>query len=275
MGRPLRKFRTGYPAHIWHRGNDRQAIFRCEGDFHFYWRCLFETSAKARVSVNSYVFMTNHVHLLVTPAPGGSISEMMHDAEGRYGTYYNRRYGRTGTLWEGRFKSSGVEDDQYLITCHRYIDENPLRAGLVRSPEFYAWSSHRFYALEEANPLITPHPGFISLRPRGAAYRALFDSELDAGELRALREGIRKNRTVGAPASVMGRPRKVVPGTTSSNAPPGAGRKVVPGTTFQGASETPGRVVTGKVVPGTTLLGTSDGAELGAGEVALQQREPR
>ena len=169
--------------------------------------------------MNAYVFMTNHVHLLLTPGESSSISRAMHSASRRYAGYFNQRYQRTGTLWEGRFHASLVMTEQYLLTCHRYIDLNPVRAGLATIPELYPWSSHRFYTMGESNPLITPHPAIAALgRNEGSlrkAYQGLFARPLEEAELEAIRSASRSGRAIGACRPAMGRSaKKVVPDTT-------------------------------------------------------------
>ena len=220
MARSPRQFVPGYPSHVTHRGNNRQRIFHCEGDYRFLWRCIKEAADKHHVAVNAYVFMSNHVHLLMTPGEeGAAISKAMHSASRRYAGYFNHRYERTGTLWEGRFHASLVATDRYLITCHRYIDLNPVRAGLAAAPELYAWSSHRFYSMGESNPLVVPHPAIGVLgRDESSvrkAYQTLVSVPLDEAELRAIRKACRSGRAIGAQAPAVGRPfKKVVPDTT-------------------------------------------------------------
>jgi putative transposase len=219
MPRIPRHFVPGYPSHLVHRGNNRQVIFHCEGDYHYFWRCLKDATDKFQVSVNSYVFMANHVHVLLTPKSSGAISQAMHSASRRYSGYFNTRYRRTGTLWEGRFFASLVTADHYLFACHRYIDLNPVRASLVRSPELYPWSSHRYYAMGERNPLVTAHHTITSLatpeRSLTLAYRAMFEHALDPSDMAAIREASIAGRAIGADKTPMGRPRKkVVPDTT-------------------------------------------------------------
>jgi putative transposase len=210
MARSPRQFVPGYPTHLVHRGNNRQMIFHCEGDYRFLWRCIKEAADEFAVAVNAYVFMTNHVHLILTPDEVHAISDAMHSASRRYAGYFNHRYQRTGTLWEGRFHASLITTDPYLVTCHRYVDLNPVRAGLVASPELYPWSSHRFYTMGEANPLLTPHPAICALGPEpcamGRAYQALFSTPLGPAELEAVRKASRSGRAIGAKKRAMGRP---------------------------------------------------------------------
>ncbi len=220
MARSPRQFVPGYPSHVTHRGNNRQRIFHCEADYRFLWRCIKEATDHYQVAVNAYVFMSNHLHMLLTPSEPTSIAKAMHSASRRYAGYFNHRYERTGTLWEGRFHASLVATDRYLITCHRYIDLNPVRAGLAAAPEQYAWSSHRFYSLGEANPLVVPHPAIGVLgRDESSvrkAYQALVSVPLDEAELQAIRKACRSGRAIGAHAPRKGHLfSKVVPDTTS------------------------------------------------------------
>ena len=220
MARSPRQFVPGYPSHVTHRGNNRQRIFHCEGDYRFLWRCIKEATDEYEVAVNAYVLMTNHVHFLLTPGEPSAISKAMHSASRRYAGYFNHRYERTGTLWEGRFHASLVTNDRYFLSCHRYIDQNPLRAGLARVPENYPWSSHRFYAVGENNPLVTAHHAIDVLgeneSSRRKAYRSLCARFLDDAELDIIRKACRSGRPIAEKGPPMGRrPRKVVPDTTS------------------------------------------------------------
>jgi putative transposase len=194
-----------------HRGNNRQSIFRCESDFRFLWRCLKESSDHFGVDVNAYVFMTNHVHLLMTPRDHGCISRMMQWAARSYSAYFNARYRRTGTLWEGRYRASLVTNDSYFLACHRYIDMNPVRAGLTCRPEDYSWSSHRHYAYGEANSLIVPHDALLQLgfndASRRQAYTRLFASALDDDSLDMIRTCANAGRSIGSEVR-RGRPRR-------------------------------------------------------------------
>lgn len=216
MTRLNRNFVPGLPAHVLHRGNDRQDIFKCTGDYMFFRSCLGKAALEFGVAVHGYVLMTNHVHLLMTPRDSVAISKAMHSAIRRYAGYFNTRYQRTGTLWEGRFHSAVIASDHYLFACHRYIDNNPVRAGMVERPDMYLWSSHRHYAAGEADTLLTPHPSILELardsEVRKRAYRALFDVPEDPEQLRALRMASRKGCALGnGPLAVgrRGRPRKI------------------------------------------------------------------
>ena len=127
------------PHHIIQRGNNRQAIFFDDEDYRFYLQCLRQAKAKCACRIYAYVLMTNHVHLLVEPTRERDLGRFMQSVGRRYVRYINQRYGRSGTLWEGRFKSAVVSRDEYLIVCSRYIEWNPVRAGLVTHPRDYPW----------------------------------------------------------------------------------------------------------------------------------------
>jgi len=155
--------------------------------------------------------MTNHVHLLVTPGDVHAIPKAMHSVSRRYAGYFNTRYGRTGTLWEGRYRASMITRDPYFLACHRYIDMNPVRAGLAARPADYAWSSHRCYAYGESNSLVNPHRAILVLGDepgvRRRAYQALVAQPLDGEELQTIRSCIQSSRAIGDRAR-LGRPRK-------------------------------------------------------------------
>ena len=141
MARRLRRFVEGVPLHIWQRGVDREPTFRDRADYELYLGLLEEFSAARHCSVHAYVLMTNHIHLLVTPWEPSAASGLMKDVVQRYSQHCNRTWQRTGPLWEGRFKSSLIDSDAYLFTCHQYIELNPVRARMVRHPLDYEWSS--------------------------------------------------------------------------------------------------------------------------------------
>ena len=168
---------AGVPMHITQRGNDRQPTFLCDDDFAQYRQLLHSASIFSGCAVNAYAFMTNHVHLLVTPQSANSASRLMQRLSGAYVRYFNRRYLRTGTLWEGRFKSALIDSPAYYLACSRYIDLNPLRAGLVAQPAEYEWSSFAHLAFGAADPIMTRHSEYLALGltddERRRAYRAL------------------------------------------------------------------------------------------------------
>lgn len=177
MARRPRLELAGVPLHVIQRGNNRAACFYADGDRRLYLRCLREASRRNQCAVHAYVLMSNHVHLLVTPAASGGVALMMQDVGRRYVRIFNMIHGRTGTLWEGRYKSCLIDSDSYLLTCHRYIERNPVRAGLVSHPSRYRWSSYPHYAAGARDPLITRHPHLDQL---AAAADISLDADQDA-----------------------------------------------------------------------------------------------
>jgi putative transposase len=191
MPRRLRLRLAGFPFHVIQRGNNRAPCFRRHGDCERYLEYLRESSLRHAVAVHAYVLMTNHVHLLMTPTTEDGVERAMKGIGQCYAQYFNRRYERTGTVWEGRFRSCLVDTEGYLLTCHRYIECNPVRAGLVRTPQDYPWSSHGANALGDPNPVVTPHSCVADLgasaAERQSAYRELFRDELTAGTVDEIR----------------------------------------------------------------------------------------
>jgi len=163
MPRKPRFSPLGLPQHIIQRGNNRQVCFGREEDFSAYLGWLKQFSVKFDVSVHAWVLMTNHVHLLCTPNAGNSISSMMQSLGRMYVRYFNYTYKRTGTLWEGRYKSCVVNADEYLFHLYRYIELNPVRAGMVDDPANYVWSSYQCNALGKVSELHTPHYLYLNL----------------------------------------------------------------------------------------------------------------
>jgi putative transposase len=165
------------PQHVIQRVNDRKPCFFSDEDYARYLNDLREIAMREHCAAHAYVLITNHVHLPITPSAAGAIGRVMQSLGRRYVRHVNDRYHRTGTLWEGRYKACLVEDDEHLWRCYRYIELNPLRAGMVADPGDYRWSSHRCNAFGEHDPLVTLHRAFRSLsanpveRQRG--YRAL------------------------------------------------------------------------------------------------------
>lgn len=179
-------------VHIVQRGNDRNACFRQDSDYLLYLLHLGALAKKAGCELHAYCLMTNHVHLLLTPKQAGSCAVLMRELGQRYVQYFNRRHGRTGTLWEGRFRSCLVESARYVLACYRYIELNPVRAGLASHPGKYRWSSYKGNAEAVDDRLLFPHPEFLALGEtvvaRRCAYAALFDSALDESLMRSIRD---------------------------------------------------------------------------------------
>ena len=167
------------PLHVVQRGNNRGACFFAESDYLVYRAQLSALAERFECAVHAYVLMTNHVHLLLTPAEPDGVSRLMKHLGQRYVQYVNRRHGRTGTLWEGRFHSCIVQAEAYLLACQRYIELNPVRAGMVRDPADYRWSSYAANALGAQDDLVKPHATMLALsaneQRRMQAYRSMFD----------------------------------------------------------------------------------------------------
>ena len=191
MARLSRIDAAGYPHHVIQRGNNREATFADAADYGRYQQLLLEISDAHSVAVHAYVLMPNHVHLLLTPEKAGSLSRFMQALGRRYVRWFNDRYHRTGTLWEGRFRSTVIEADRYLLACMRYIELNPVRAGLSTSPAEYRWSSNAHHVGRVVDPVVTDHVLFWGLGntpfERQSAYERLFEFLLPQEELDELR----------------------------------------------------------------------------------------
>lgn len=192
---------VGIPQHVIQRGNNREACFYAEEDYQRYLDDLRESTVKFDCRIHAYVLMTNHVHLLVTPMAKYGISQMMQALGRRYVYYVNKTYKRTGTLWEGRYKSSLIDSDRYLLTCMRYIELNPIRASMVNHPGEYKWSSYHANAQGDIEPLIESHPLYIELgttaKVRLAAYRELFRHHINNDTLHEIRESLNHELVLG------------------------------------------------------------------------------
>lgn len=190
-----------YPQHVIQRGNNRSIIFQDHSDYYFYLEILYLSSLKHDCLIHSYVLMTNHVHLLVTPLQEDSISKMQQMIGRHYVQYYNKKYYRTGTLWEGRYKATLIDNEKYFITCMRYIELNPVRAGMVAAPAEYQWSSYHYNALGKNDRLITAHEQYLSLggsyEQRLEAYRCLFMREVPQKTVEDIREATNKAWVLG------------------------------------------------------------------------------
>jgi putative transposase len=201
MPRPRRLVLPSVPLHIIQRGNNRIPCFSCRFDYLVYLDMLHECAYDYGCALHAYVLMTNHVHLLLSPAEARSPSALMQRLGQRYVQYFNRRHERTGTLWEGRFRSCLILDDCYFLTCQRYIELNPVRASMVTAPESYPWSSYRINAFGEHSTLVTPHPLYTALHPdtstRRAAYRQLFAEAVSDQLLDEIRQAGNGNRSLG------------------------------------------------------------------------------
>lgn len=201
MPRRRRLSPAGVPQHIIQRGNNRHVCFRSDKDIAAYANWLAEAATKYHVDIHAWVFMTNHVHLLVTPRKVSSVSAMMQYLGRFYVRYFNLSYQRTGTLWEGRFHCCLVQSEAYLLACQRYIELNPVRAGMVEDPADYKWSSYRANGMGIESKLITYHPLYLGLGKskleRIKNYRELFQSELDKNLVSDIRYATNKGLILG------------------------------------------------------------------------------
>ena len=201
MSRLPRYILPGQPQHVIQRGNNRQVIFNADDDYRFYLEKLTEACKKQNVEVLAYVLMTNHVHMLLSPHAENSLGKVMQSLGRYYVQYYNYNYGRTGTLWEGRYKATLLDTENYLLTCYRNIELNPLRANLVEHPSQYPWSSYRCNAVGKDDDLVTPHQLYKALgknkEEQRAAYRALFKSHISELTLSEIRHATNKEWVLG------------------------------------------------------------------------------
>jgi putative transposase len=201
MPRRPRVSLSNLPLHVVQRGNNRAACFFAEEDYQFYLHWLKLLSAKHRCSVHAYVPMTNHVHLLISPENPQGVSRLMQGLGRRYVQYINRFYKRSGTLWEGRFKASVVQAEEYLLKCYRYIELNPVRAGMVAHPRDYSWSSYRHHAEGARSEVVCDHALYLAIDRdsdrRRQAYRDLFRTELDEAALSEIRSASRRGHALG------------------------------------------------------------------------------
>ena len=204
MPRTARIIIPDYPHHVVQRGHDRRACFFCDDDRRFYLEQLTREGARCGCLIHAYVLMTNHVHLLATPSTPDALSEMMRAVNLRLTPRINRREGRRGTLWESRFKSAVVDSDEYLLACYKYIEFNPVRAGMVDQPRRFPWSSHGANAGQCEDPLVTPHALYDSLacsaEARQRIYTDLFTQDLSRVDYRAIRTATAAERPIGGDA---------------------------------------------------------------------------
>lgn len=201
MARKPRFHLAGVPQHVIQRGNNREPCFYGDEDYSRYLGDLREAAERNHCRVHAYVLMTNHAHLLVTPMQEYGVTHMMQALGRKFVRYINHSYRRTGTLWEGRYKSSLIDSEAYLLTCMRYIELNPVRAGMVNHPGDYRWSSYAANAYGRADPILTPHPLYQQLGTDTEkcqhAYRELFRHHLDNDLLHAIRESLNQELVLG------------------------------------------------------------------------------
>ncbi len=201
MARLPRLDLPGIPQHIVQRGNNRLPCFLDDGDRLRYLQLLREALLATRVRLHAYVLMDNHVHLLATPNAIGDVARLMQRLGRAYVGLFNARHGRTGTLWEGRYKACVVDSEQYLLACQRYIELNPVRARMTEDPATYAWSSCAAHLGQRPHSLLTPHASWTALADdapaRAMAWRALLDEAISDDELAAIRIYLQQQRAWG------------------------------------------------------------------------------
>lgn len=232
MARLPRYVIPGQPQHIIQRGNNRQVIFGADADYEFFRDALVEAAEKQGLAVHAYVWMTNHIHLLATPEFNQSIGKVFQSVGRRYVQYFNFTYRRSGTLWEGRYRATVVDSERYLLTLMRYIELNPVRAGMVANPQDYPWSSYRRNALGMSGlnaDWLTAHEEYLRLGrgegDRQVAYQQLFQIAISINDLSEIRECTHKGWALGgdrfreqievlgkrrATSKGVGRPRKSI-----------------------------------------------------------------
>lgn len=194
------------PHHVIHRGNNRAPIFVDAADYERMLALLAEFAPRERVAIHSYVLMSNHLHLLATPATAEGLPKLMQAVGRSYVQGFNRRHHRSGTLWEGRYRATAIQTERYLFACMAYIDLHPVRAGMVARPEDYPWSSYLHYRGLRADKLLTPHPLWWQLGntpfEREARYAALVSAGLSDPSIAEMTEATLKGWALGEPGFV-------------------------------------------------------------------------
>ncbi len=203
VARPLRHFVHNLTLHVVQRGNNRCLIFRRPSDYEVFLITLRHAIDRYRIRAHAYVLMNNHFHLMVTPDSEGMLSRAMQSVGRRYVRFFNARYKRTGGLWEGRHKIAFVHNERYWLTCMRYVELNPVRAGLVSSPEHYKWSSYRAHAFGVHDSLLSSHAMYTGLgdspESRQQAWRDICESPISPQQLEKVRASISRGIVIGEP----------------------------------------------------------------------------
>lgn len=201
MPRKRRFYQPGVPVHVFQRGHNRGPVFFDDQDYLAYLRFLKASADALGCLIHAYVLMTNHVHLLVTPAAANDISLLFQDVGRHFVPYINKTYHRRGSLWEGRHKGHILDSEDYFLICMRYIEMNPVRAGMVEHPAQYRWSSYTANAQGIDNAIILPHELYLSLgkspEARQAAYQGLFTTAIHANELDLIRASLHSGTPLG------------------------------------------------------------------------------
>ncbi|MDB5772025.1 MAG: transposase [Burkholderia sp.] len=202
MARLPRLIVPNQPHHVIQHGNDRQQIFRDAADHAIFLNWLREASRQFKVAIHAYALMPDHLHLLATPSDESGLGRMMQWIGRHYVPYFNQKYGRSGTLWQGRYKATVIESERYFMACSAYIELNPVRTGLTYAPQDYPWTSYAHHVGIHLNPVITDHALYWALGntpfSREAAYRNLLEQGLTADEVLAVTEATRKGWALGS-----------------------------------------------------------------------------
>ena len=195
MARRKRCFVEGLSCHVTQRGVDRSPIFRAPTDYEAFLTILTYECGEWGLRVHTYALMGNHIHLLATPEHETSLPNTMQALGRRYVPFFNQRYGRTGGLWQGRYKAALVHDERYWLTCMRYVEMNPVRAGIVARPEDYQWSSYAHHGLGTPDRLITDHPLYLALASssvqRQQAWQRICSQSIASEQMECIRRSIR------------------------------------------------------------------------------------
>ncbi|MBC7415869.1 MAG: transposase [Herminiimonas sp.] len=190
------------PHHVIQRGAGRQPVFHDDDDYLIFLKYLKDASRQFKVAIHAYVLMPNHLHLLASPADQTGLARMMQWIGRFYVPYFNHKYERVGTLWQGRYKAAVVDSERYFLLCSRYIELNPVRAGLAAQPEHYRWSSYLHHAGTKPDPLVSEHALLWALGntpfAREAAYRALVEEAIPDHEVRVLTDATLKGWAIGS-----------------------------------------------------------------------------
>ncbi|HET7403972.1 MAG TPA: transposase [Usitatibacter sp.] len=206
MPRCARPKVEGWPVHVLQRGHNKRACFRDANDHSLYMALLKEAVGLHPTAIHAYVLMTNHVHIVATPARMEMLSRALKFVGERYAMHFNRKYGLTGGIWEGRFKAGLIDSESYLLCCYRYVELNPVRAGMVSHPAEYPWSSHRANAWGEGSPLVSPHSLYTMLGAtpelRTRAYRKFASLDPPESEICRIRNATASGRTIASDAAL-------------------------------------------------------------------------
>ena len=188
--------------HVIQRGANRASVFHQHADYELFLEFLIEAAGQHKLDLHGFALMTNHVHLMATPHDAASLPRTMQQVGRRYVPYFNERYERFGTLWQGRYRAIPIDTERYWLTCLRYVEQNPVRARMVERPGTYPWSSYHAHALGDWPEWLTPHPVYLSLGSaasiRQANYQALCDGGLDGFELERLRYAVHHGWAYGS-----------------------------------------------------------------------------